>query len=361
MGEILKRNGWVSIMNIKKVLVIDDDEQSLAIAVHLLKKDYTVASLSNPADAISVAESESPDLILLDLNMPEISGFDVFKQFAQHEGISKIPIIFLTADDSIESEIQGFELGAVDFITKPFVPQIMLKRIRRALLLYDYQHNLETLVHQKVDELSKIHQTVIESMANLIESRDCETGEHVKRTSACVKLMADALLNEPFYKDKLTKEQIEHIVAAAPMHDIGKIAVSDVILKKPGRLTDEEFATMKSHTTEGRKIIMRDLAKIENEERLQIMADIAEFHHEKWDGTGYPKGLKGEDIPICARIMAVADVFDALVSKRCYKDPMPFDKAFSIIEESTGTLFSPIVGKIFLSLKDEITELYSND
>lgn len=346
-------------MNNKKVLVIDDDEQSLAVAGHLLEKFYIPVYQSNSRLAYKTAKKENPDLILLDLNMPNISGFEVFKEFLKDEHLSKTPVIFLTADNSYESEIQGLELGAVDFITKPFVPQIMLKRIKRALLMYDYQQNLEIMVQEKVDELSKIHQAVIESMANLIESRDSETGEHVKRTSACVKLMADALLSEPHYKDKLTRTQIEHIVYSAPMHDIGKIAVSDVILKKPGKLTPEEFEQIKAHTTEGRKIIMRDLAKIENSECLQIMADIAEFHHEKWDGSGYPKGLKGEEIPICARIMAIADVFDALVSKRCYKEPMPFDKAFSIIEDSIGTHFSPIVGKVFLSMKDEIIKLYS--
>ncbi len=350
----------VKIMKRKKILIIDDDEQSLAIAGHVLKKFYDFLFLSDPSDAVELIKSEKPDLILLDLKMPGVSGFDVFKEFSKESDISDIPVIFLTADNSPESEIIGLELGAIDFITKPFVPQIMLRRIKRALLMYDYQQNLQTLVREKIKELSELQQTVIQSMANLIESRDSETGEHVKRTSSCVKLIAKSLLNEPYYADKIDKAYIENIVMAAPLHDIGKIAVSDVILKKPGKLTNEEFAQMKTHTTEGRKIIMRDIAKIEDAEYVRIAANIAEFHHEKWSGGGYPKGLKGEEIPICARIMAIADVFDALVSKRCYKESMSFEQAFNIIEESIGTHFAPVVGKVFLEQKENIIKLYSN-
>lgn len=343
------------------ILLIDDDEQSLEIASNVLDELYDVICINDAQNAFEAAKLKNPDLILMDLNMPGVSGFDLFKEFAADSKVSKIPVIFLTADNSVESEIVGLELGAVDFIIKPFVPPIMLKRIKRAILMSDYQQNLESLVKEKIAEISRLHQELIESMANLIESRDSDTGEHVKRTSACVQIVANSLRSEPYYNARLSDSMIENIVEMAPMHDIGKITISDAILQKPGRLTKEEFDIMKSHTTEGKKIIIRDLAKIETPERLEIAANIAEFHHEKWNGEGYPMGLEGEDIPLCARIMAIADVFDALVSKRCYKDAMTFDQAFKIIEESTGSHFDPIIGKVFLEQKDQIIELYSNE
>lgn len=211
-----------------------------------------------------------------------------------------------------------------------------------------FEHNRKMLA---------IQENTIIGMANLIENRDHDTGEHVKRTSRYVELLTQAAQRTGYCANVLTYDYAELLVKAAPMHDIGKIAVSDMILQKPGRLTEEEFETMKSHTTAGGRIIVEVLEGIEEKEYVDIAAQIAQGHHEKWDGTGYPDGLKGEEIPLCARIMAVADVFDALVSKRCYKDPMPIDKAFDIIRESGGSHFDPELAKLFCSIRSEVEKV----
>lgn len=211
-----------------------------------------------------------------------------------------------------------------------------------------FEHNRKMLA---------IQENTIIGMANLIESRDHDTGEHVKRTSRYVELLTQAAQRAGYCADILTYNYVELLVKAAPLHDIGKIAVSDVILQKPGRLTEEEFEAMKGHTTAGGRIIVEVMEGIEEKEYVDIAAQIAEGHHEKWDGSGYPHGLKGAEIPICARIMAVADVFDALVSKRCYKEPMPLDKAFDIIRESGGTHFDPELAKLFCSIRSEVEEV----
>lgn len=208
-----------------------------------------------------------------------------------------------------------------------------------------FEHNRKMLA---------IQENTIIGMANLIENRDHDTGEHVKRTSRYVELLTQAAQKAGYCSDVLTNDYAELLVKAAPMHDIGKIAVSDVILQKPGRLTEEEFEAMKEHTTAGGRIVVEVMEGIEEKEYVDIAAQIAEFHHEKWDGSGYPKGLKGDDIPICARIMAVADVFDALVSKRCYKEPMPLDKAFGIIGESGGSHFDPELARLFCGIREEV-------
>lgn len=238
--------------------------------------------------------------------------------------------------------------------------------VKLSLDMDRYKDSLEIEVDKKtealreqVERLNELQNNTIIAMANLIENRDGDTGEHIKRTSSYVYMLAKAAKEAGYEADELSDEYIELLKNVAPMHDIGKITIPDNILKKPGRLTDEEFEKIKAHSVEGGRIIREVLGDIESKEYVETAATVATYHHEKWNGMGYPEGLKGKDIPLCARIMAIADVFDALVSKRCYKDAMTFDEAFNIIENSSGSHFDPTLAKLFIELRDEVEKKYN--
>ena len=348
----------------KTVLVIDDNSTSLEAASNILSEDYLVAAANSGLQAQKYLERHTPDLILLDILMPEMDGFQFKRIINQEPAWSKIPVIFLTADEMPDVEVECFACGAVDYIKKPFQPQTMLSRIRRTLELETLRNNLAQEVTRKTMELAeKNHQfiqlqhQIIVSMANLIESRDGFTGEHVKRTSQYVELILQRMRRLGMYQDILTEDYIVNACNAAPLHDIGKILVPDSILKKPGKLTEEEFQKMQEHAIASVDILNSTIGSIESEEFLLIAKDISTYHHEKWNGSGYPFGLHGEGIPLIARVMAVADVFDALVSKRCYKEPMSLDLAFDVIRDSKTIHFDPAIADIFLSLRPEIEEI----
>ena len=347
--------------SIKTILVVDDNYDILRMAEKFLSKDYKVVAVTSGEKALKYLEKRNADMILLDIEMPDMDGYTVMKHIKDNESTRGIPVIFLTANNEPATEMKCLELGAVDFIAKPFVSGVAKLRIARNLELEDYRKNLEAIVNRQTMEITAIQQEVIFSMASLIESRDGGTGEHVKRTCNYVKMIAKELIKNGLYTDILNDEYIDYLCKAAPMHDIGKITVSDNILQKPGKLTVEEFEQMKIHVEQGEKIIRSTLSKIENEQCIEIACQVASFHHEKWDGQGYPSGLKGEEIPLCARIMAIADVFDALVSKRCYKDAIPVEDAFRIIENSSESHFDPTIVKVFLNLKDEIKKNIKNN
>ena len=278
-----------------------------------------------------------------------------------------MPVIFLSASIDKETELQCFQRGALDFIGKPFEPEIMSSRIRKAVELEEYRRELETHkgkleaeVQQQAQKIIDIQKNVIMSMANIVESRDGSTGEHVKRTSLYVEMIARELMNRGYYKSVLSEQYFTDLCNAAPIHDIGKIKISDRILLKPEKLTSDEFETMKSHTVEGGKIIKQTMWKIEEQEYVKVAIDVATYHHEKWNGKGYPEGLKGEEIPLGARIMAIADVFDALISKRCYKEAMGFEEAISVITSLRGTHFDPVITDVFLSLHARLQKIVPN-
>ncbi len=338
----------------KTILVVDDDRSNLFMAEKLLKEEYHVISVISGAQALRFLEKKKPELILLDINMPEMSGFDVIKKIKEEEEWRKIPVIFLTADTDSTTEVNCLKLGAVDFIAKPFEPEIMRTRISRSIELEEYRQDLEGAVRRQTQKIELMQHEVIISMANLIESRDGSNGEHVKRTSYYVEQIVNKLFSDDKYTAIIHPEYVHNLVKAAPMHDIGKITVPDNILQKPGRLTAEEFEIMKLHAANGGKIIRETMGKIEEKDYIDIAYNVATYHHEKWDGSGYPEGLKGENIPLEARIMAVADVFDALISKRCYKDAMSLDEAFKIMVESRGTHFDPAVVDAFLDIRTVI-------
>jgi putative two-component system response regulator len=254
-------------------------------------------------------------------------------------------------------EQKGLDLGAVDYITKPFQPGLVKARVRNQLELKRHRDHLEVLVKERTAELELTQEVTIESMATLAEYRDPETGGHIKRTQRYVKALAERLMDNPKFSDVLNNKTIEMLYKSAPLHDIGKVGVQDSILLKPGKLTDEEFDEMKKHTTFGKDAIHAAGERLGPESFLKYAEEIAYTHQEKWDGSGYPQGLKGEEIPLSGRLMAVADVYDALISKRVYKPPFPHKKAVAIIEEGKGQHFDPDMTDAFLDLEEEFRQI----
>ena len=337
------------------LLIVDDDKINLSTAKRALSDYYKITAVSSGEQALDFLKKMSCDLILLDINMPEMDGFEVMEKIRENPKLAEIPIIFLTADNDPQIESRCLKEGAMDFITKPFVLNVMLSRIGHALELEALRRDLAGQLEARTMHIKQIQEMMVLGMAAMVESRDLSTGGHIKRTSMVVRIFAERLSKE---QDGLSNSFLDMVVRAASMHDLGKIAVNDRILRKQGRFTPEEYAEMKKQSAEGAKIVKQILEDIEESDFVKVAENVAHYHHEKWDGSGYPDGLLGEEIPIEARIMALADVFDALVSMRCYKEAYTYDKAFSIIEESIGTHFDPKLGKMFLKCRPELEALY---
>ncbi|MCM1039749.1 MAG: response regulator [Roseburia sp.] len=340
------------------ILVVDDDKTNLTLAQKILLPYYRIAASNSGMAALKYLENNRPDLILLDINMPEMDGFEVMEKLRQQEATKSIPVIFLTADNLAETEVRCFQVGAMDYVAKPFVPDILLSRVAKTIELEQYRNNLENMVKEQADKItenarriSMIQDSVIIGMANLIESRDGSTGKHVKNTQTYVRMIASELHRRNLFPVELTDGYIQDLCKAAPLHDVGKIKVPDSILQKPGKLTPEEFDAMKLHTTYSRKIIQTIIGDVEDEHYVRIVEDIAMYHHERWDGTGYPTGLAGDSIPLAARIMSVADVFDALYEERVYKPPIrPIERIMQIMSEGRGTQFDPVIIDVFMEM-----------
>lgn len=347
------------------VLVVDDDSANLMIAQKILGKEYRMAAANSGAAALKYLEKNRPSLILLDINMPDMNGFETIAELKRHDDYKTIPVIFLTAEVTPETETKCFQAGAVDFVGKPFVADVLLSRVRRTLELERYRNNLEdiikeqaALIEEKTRHITDMQQHTIMGMANLIESRDGSTGAHVKNMQNYVKLILDKLKSKGLYADILDDAYIDNTLNAAALHDIGKIKIPDAILQKPGRLTPEEFAIMQKHTEYSDSIINDVLGDVTDDQYTDIAKQIAMYHHERWDGNGYPRGLKGEEIPLCARIVAVADVFDALVAERCYKPPIrPMQKVVDILNEGRGTQFDATIIDAFLEMRETLEEM----
>lgn len=344
------------------VLVVDDTPDNLFLMSGLLKDLYKVKVASGGDKALRIAQSGTPpDLILLDVMMPDLDGYEVCRRLKENPATRDIPVIFLTAKSAVDDEKKGFELGACDYITKPVSPPIVMARVKNHLALKasaDFLRNkndyLEREVALRTREVSEVQNVTIHAMASLAETRDTDTGNHLRRTQNYVKALAQALQSHPRFSGILTDSYITSLFKSAPLHDIGKIGIPDSILLKPGRLEPQEFEIMKTHTTLGRDVIQsaEDSLGIKVE-FLTIAKEIAYSHQEKWDGSGYPLGLAGDAIPVSARLMAVADVYDALISKRVYKDGMPHEKAAQIIVEGRGQHFDPDMVDTFVALQDE--------
>ncbi len=348
----------------KHLLVVDDTEENLDILVEALSDEYEVSVALNGKGALEALEDTLPDLILLDIMMPEMDGYEVLKTMKKNPAWKEIPVIFLTAMTEIQNKARGFQAGAVDYITKPFEVLEVQERVRTQLTLKearDYLHKensiLEERVRLRTEELQLTRDVTIEALASLAETRDNETGWHIKRTQRYVKLLAEAVRDRGWYVKELTKEYIELLFKSAPLHDIGKVGIPDAILLKPAKLTEEEFEKMKTHTLLGEQSLKRAGKDLPVSDFLDLSKEIALTHHEKWDGSGYPRGLKGEEVPLSGRLMALADVYDALINRRVYKPPIPHTEAVTLIEEGKGAHFDPEICSAFLDVHKEFRRI----
>ena len=339
------------------VMVVDDVEMNVDLLVEVLGSDYEVSVAMDGESAIRDIEENPPDLILLDIMMPVMDGYQVCEELKKRDKTKNIPIIFLTALSEEQNEVKGLRLGAVDYITKPFNAELVKARVRNHLELKRHQDHLEELVRERTKELMLTQEVTIESMGTLAEYRDPETGGHIKRTQNYVKMLAECLKDHPKFKDFFNHETSYLLYKSAPLHDIGKVGVPDSILLKPGKLTPEEFEEMKKHSLYGRDAILHAEKKLGMKSFLRYARVIAESHHEKWDGSGYPEGLIGDEISIPGRIMAIADVYDALISKRVYKPPYTHIKALEIIKEGRGSHFDPDIVDVVLKISDMFKEI----
>ena len=347
------------------VLIVDDCADNLAFMAQGLKGRYHIKAAKSGAMALNIVEHFDIDLILLDIVMPDITGYDVIRAVTSNHNTQHIPVIFLTGKSSPEDEKLGFELGAADYIHKPVSIPLLRSRVKTHLqnkrskdILLDQNGYLEKQVLKRSYELDRMQDAVVFALASLAETRDPETGNHILRTQHYVKLLAENLAEKPRYSELLTPKMIDTYFKAAPLHDIGKVGIVDSILLKPGKLTDEEFEIMKGHTTLGLLALEKaeQLSGARND-LINVAKEIAYGHHEKWDGTGYPNGFSGEDIPLSARLMALADVYDALRCRRVYKAPMTHHDAKQIIMEGIGTHFDPQVIEAFLEQEDRFIKI----
>jgi len=347
------------------ILVIDDTPGNLSLLNQLLREHYRVKLANSGSRGLELAALAPPDLILLDIMMPEMDGYQVFAHLQSNPATRRIPVIFLTAKVGAEDEERGLAMGAVDFIHKPIAPSVVLARVRTHLQIRHWQTFLEDKsawlqqeVESRVSEVLRLQEATIRVMVSLAEFRDECTGNHIRRTQNYVRLLAEYLSRQPRDASLLTPEQIDRIAKASPLHDIGKIAIPDHILLKPGRHSPEEFAIMKTHSVKGESMLLRSLDEMGGDNAmLRFACQIARSHHERWDGSGYPDGLAGEAIPLAARLMAVADVYDALRSRRPYKKAFEHGEAVSIIAQGRGGHFDPLLVEAFLALEGVFAEI----
>lgn len=354
-----------------KILIVDDVEINREILFEILKDEYEIIMAENGKEALDVLDKNNEEIavMLLDLVMPVMDGFEVLEEVNKKPWSNQIAIMIISGENAIQTEAKCFELGVSDYIHRPFDNILVRKRVRNIISLYQYQQELELkvekqtevlrkqfyLLKQQAEQLKQSKENVIDILGSVVEYRNLESGEHIKRVKGYTRLLAEKLM-ELYPEFGLTQEKIEIIVAASALHDIGKIAIPDAILLKPGKLTDEEFEYMKSHTTKGCEIL-NNIEGIWDEEYGKVSYEICRHHHEKYDGRGYPDGLKGEDIPISAQIVSIADVYDALVNERVYKSAFSKEKAFQMIITGECGIFSPKLLDCFWKVRKEFETL----
>lgn len=343
-----------------KIMVIDDNVTILNIVKIALEKEYDVLPIPSGEKALKLFERITPDLILLDVEMPGLKGFDVIKKIKESDlPVRNTPVIFLTARDDNSSELDGLDLGAVDYITKPFSNPLLLRRIALHLQLQQYSKNLEKMVDEKTRVIADLQYSIVYVLADMVERRDSTTGGHLMRTQNYLKVLLKEVRRQKIYEDELQDDD-DLLIHASQLHDVGKMSIPDSVLLKPGKLTSEEFDTIKTHTTLGENAIRFAMASVQEKRFLEIAASFAGAHHEKWNGTGYPRGLQGKDIPIEGRLMAIADVYDALISRRPYKNILSHKNAIEIIIKDSGTHFDPLLIKAFECVTDEFEKIASS-
>jgi len=338
----------------KTIFIVDDSESNRIVAKTALDDVYTTYALPSAARMFKLLEKIKPDLILLDIEMPEMGGFEALSILKLDDNLRNIPVVFLTAKNDEESEIRGFETGAIDFINKPFSPPVLIKRIETHI-------EIDKIVKQSLHSVLKAYNAIISNIADMVESRDESTGGHIARTQKYLLILVEEMLKNGIYADEASSWDLDILIPSAQLHDVGKIKISDVILNKPDKYTDEEFELIKRHCVDGELIIEKIINDAEDDRFLIHAKRFAATHHEKWDGTGYPNGLSGENIPLEGRIMAIADVYDALVSERPYKMPFSHERAVKIILDGKGNHFDPTLIDLFEQIQNRFEKVATEE
>lgn len=347
-----------------KILVVDDSHVDM-IMIRGILSDYELVSVYDGLEAMEIVKTQNDiDLMILDLNMPKMNGFEVLEKLRTDYAYRKIAVLILTNSDELESEIHGLELGAVDYIRKPLNLESLRKRIEIHVNLKKASKSLEEInlylddqVQKRTKELVLTRNITINALIGLLEARDLESSNHTKRTQWIIKSICEKLRDNPKYSDLLTESYMNTIFETSPLHDIGKVGIPDNILLKPGKLTPEEFEIMKSHVTLGMNALKVELGEDEEPEFLKVAMECISAHHERFNGKGYPKGLKGEAIPLPGRLMAIADVYDALISKRVYKEAFDHQFALDFIQDQSGEHFDPEIVEAFMAVEQKIKEI----
>ena len=331
----------------KTIFVVDDSDTNLSMAEAVLEDQYRVMTMPSAEKMFSLLEKVTPDLILLDIEMPVMDGFETLKKLKSENLWSDIPVVFLTGRNDADVEARGLEMGAVDFVTKPFSAPVLMNRIRTHL-------NIDEIIRERTYQLHRLQNSIVAVLADMVENRDKGTGGHIERTSVYIKILINEMKERGVYADEIRGWDVDKIISSARMHDLGKISITDIIVNKPGKLTEDEYEVMKSHAEEGERIIDEIISRTGEGDFLRNAKLFAGTHHERWDGKGYPRGLREEEIPLQGRIMAIVDVYDALVSERPYKKAFTDDEAVEIIMQNSGTHFDPKIARLFYEVKDHI-------
>jgi len=335
---------------LKTILVVDDSVHNLLKVKQSLEKHYRVVTLSSAEKMFTLLKNMTPDLIMLDIEMPGIDGFEAIVKLNEDERTMKTPVVFLTSHTDEIIEVQGFELGAVDFITKPFSTPVLLNRIATHL-------HIDELIKKRTERIEQLHSSILSIIVNMVENRDSGTGGHIERTSKYLEVLITNMLEKGIYSDTLKSWDLKTVISSARLHDIGKLTVKDAILNKPGKFTPEEFEEMRRHALDGERIVNQIIAIVGDDSFLNHSKIFAGYHHERWDGKGYPRGLKGDEIPLQGRLMAVVDVYDALVSERPYKEAYDPVRAGQIVEEEAGCAFDPQIIEAFNDIKASFADI----
>jgi putative two-component system response regulator len=351
----------------KKIIMIDDNIINLTLGKSILAQQYDIFTVPSGEKLFKLLEKITPDLLLLDIEMPEMNGYEVIKQLKAKKETAQIPIIFLTIRNDTTSELEGLTLGAVDYITKPFSPPLLLKRIELHLLieaqkteLKSYATSLEEMVEKKTKIILDMQSSALNTVIDLVEFRDITNRGHLERTAQYLCILVEALMNHDApekYREEVASWDIKFMLQSSQLHDIGKISICDSILLKPGKLTDEEFEEMKKHTIYGVQIIEKLEQDAPSNEFLKHAKVFAGTHHERWDGKGYPYGLSGEAIPLQGRLMAIADVYDAIISQRSYNITQGHREATQCIINGSDTQFDPVLTDVFISVANKFEEI----
>jgi putative two-component system response regulator len=337
------------MQKMRTIFVVDDNDVNLLTAENALTAQYRVFTLPSAEAMFELLDEVVPDLILLDILMPGTNGFDAMKKLKADEKHGGIPVIFLTSRSDATTEALGFEMGAADFVSKPFSEPVLLNRIK-------FHLKIEDIIRERTQNLKRLKDSIVNVLANMVENRDVMTGKHIERTTRYIKMLMEAMLEQDVYAEEILNWDLDMVASSSRLHDVGKIVITDLILNKPGSLTPEEFIEIMTHAAEGERIISEIQKESGDEAFLQNAKLFALYHHEKWDGTGYPGGLKGEAIPLHGRIMAIVDVYDALTSDRPYKKAFPHEEALKIISDTAGAHFDPKIADVFIKINNKFTE-----